>query len=528
MSDLQEDQQTPAAKTEEKRQPFVASSDEDEREARTPASATNGGHVHTREKIERNECELDHVQTHARDLVLAPKDYSAQPSFHINRTSYVPSTHLSLTASERKLIYANMSVSVHNAPDLAPIQGFSDLSTVLSPALLQSLNGHYDAPTPIQSLSIPPLLQGRNVIGISKTGSGKTLAYGIPLIAHVSQQPVCNRPGRGPVGLILAPTRELATQICATLQELQEVRIISVIGGLPKYEQFKEIRDSGGDVVVCTPGRMIDMLKMRACTLGRCSVVVLDEADRMLDMGFERQVRGVLGQIRLEAQRVLFSATFPKEVEGLARELIPDAVRIVVGGRNVCDGVSERFAVVANGSERDDWVVENVSQLLEDGLVMIFCSSRAESATLTNTLRQKKVATACVHGETDPGDRATLLSMFRSHEIRVLVTTDVSARGIDIEDVRNVINYTCPKSWDWYVHRVGRTGRAGRRGVAHTLVCGGNGGDMNFLKEATRVWKREGRKIPEELRALTERGRDGAREGRGFVLRGRRRRGRGR
>lgn len=397
-----------------------------------------------------------------------------------------------------------------------PLKTFNNTYPPLPPPLQSALHP-YPIPTPIQCAAIPPALLSRDVIAVSKTGSGKTLAYAIPLLAHTARQqqhqPQLNTRRPTPVALVLAPTRELAAQIGRVLRPLAaalRLAVALVVGGCSRFRQLKRVREKPADVLVCTPGRLADLVtaggaraNRGGCLLNTCSFVVVDEADRMLDFGFEAQVRNILSMVRKDAQRLLFSATFPTFVRRLAAELLVKPVRLGIydhpgqGGRRdsqflsmVCDTVAERFVLVRGGEEgRVSWLLGCLKRLLADGLVIVFCSTRGTSAQLSNRIRATGVPAACIHGETEQSDREGLLGMFRKGEIGLLVTTDLSARGLDIVNVRTVINFECAKSWEWHVHRVGRTGRAGLTGSAFTLVCGDSKSDMAFVAEATRAYR---------------------------------------
>ena len=447
-------------------------------------------------------------KSHARDLSLPRTDFTKVKLPQIVRDHYKPPPEvLNQTGVERTLTLTSFGATVKNGDEIYPLQTFQSLAAHIPESLLSEITSSYSTPTPIQSIAIPSLLSYRDVIGIAKTGSGKTLAYSIPLLSHISRQSGTSTSGRGPCGLVLSPTRELALQITSVIRKLGS-SVCPVIGGCGKYEQYKKLRDGGAEVVVATPGRLIDMLKMRACGMNRCSFIVFDEADRMLDMGFGPQVEAILGVIRDDAQQVMFSATFPKVVERLAKGLLKRAVRIEISdsdarGAMVNDGVKEVYVNSINTEGRMKWLEAHLTRLLDEGLVILFCATRGDAAEVANQVRLLGFPAACVHGETDAADRQAFVKMFKTGEIRLLVTTDVSARGLDIADVNNVINYGCAKSWEWHVHRVGRTGRAGRRGTAYTLVTRARQ-DSVFVMEALEMYKRAGVEIPEGLQRIVQ------------------------
>lgn len=452
------------------------------------------------------------LQMEDRQLSLPPIDYSSQSLPPVNRLAFNPrclSPENSITVVEN---VGSSPVSVRNGS--APIlRVFDDLSPPSSRKLVDALSIAYPAPTPIQAVSIPHSLSGRDIIAIAQTGSGKTIAYSVPLLTHVAAQKGTSRSGNGPVGLVLSPTRELALQISQVLDEFGKcisVKTCYIVGGVPKFEQYKLVRDSGAAIFVCTPGRLIDMLRMRACRMNRCSFIVIDEVDRMLDMGFGAQVRTVLSQIRPDAQRALYSATLPKFVERLVSEFLNNPVHIsITGGSNrqtamVTNNVKDCFYHFNNDSARQTWLVNHLASLVSEGLLIIFCSTRGESAALANILRATGIPTACIHGETEQADREELLRMFRENELPILVSTDLAARGLDIVGVQNVVNYGCAKSWEWHVHRCGRTGRASRKGNAYTLMDSTCRSDLAFARHAVDVLRREDRDVPKALEYLNE------------------------
>lgn len=487
----------------------------------------------------------DTSRSHARDLVLPPVDHASQQYSSISKNLYVPLPRLeTLSERERRDRLNTAGVAVSGATqDAVPVDTFQDLALTLPKPLLGSVLHSFKTPTTVQRVAIPAALAGYDLVAVAKTGSGKTVAYALPLLTHVNaQKKYSSVRGKGPAAIVIAPTRELATQIAGVMKNHASslnIGVASVVGGIAKYEQFKMLRDGGARIVVCTPGRFIDMLKMKACGLSKCSFVVLDEADRMFDLGFGRQVDALLSQIRPDAQKLLFSATFPKKVESLARTYLRNPLRIVVSaistptlaelGINrgsqgegmphnsaprrpgsstasvpnstpmVSDNVVDNFVILETERNRPEWLYSNLARMLDEGLVIVFCQTRGGCAALANKVRAKGTPAACVHGETDPSDRDGLLRMFKRSEIPLLITTDLAARGLDIPEVRNVVNYESAKSWEWHVHRVGRTGRAERKGCAYTLLVASNKSDLSFAERALMAFRRAKRLPPAAL-----------------------------
>lgn len=447
--------------------------------------------------------------------VLSPVKFDIQTLPQVERHVFNDSS-LKVVNSEAVSSQLNrFNASVRNG-SLLPSPSFHHLSPPAPKALADFISDCFSSPTPIQAVSFPYTFSSRDIVAIAQTGSGKTVAYAFPLITHVLAQPGSSRAGRGPVGIVIVPTRELAIQVSQVVDRFgKTVGVFSccVVGGVSKYEQFKQIRDSGAGIIVCTPGRLIDMLRMRACQMTRCSFVVIDEADRMLDMGFGPQVRTLLSQIRPDSQRALFSATFPGSVRQFGYDILDDPVTISMSGSSsiwfekdthtmVNDNVKERYFSFPDDNSRREWMVERLPALIQDGLVIIFCTTRGDAAFLANVIREKEFPAICTHGETEQSDRELSLSMFRAGEVPILVTTDMSARGLDIDEVRNVVNYGCAKSWEWHVHRVGRTGRASQIGNAYTLMVRSSSSDISFAREAVALLSREKRNVPSAL-ALT-------------------------
>ncbi|KAJ9547741.1 hypothetical protein OSB04_020284 [Centaurea solstitialis] len=331
----------------------------------------------------------------------------------------------------------------------------------------------YEKPTPIQCQSLPVVLSGRDVIGIAKTGSGKTAAFILPMIVHIMDQPELAKE-EGPIGVVCAPTRELAHQIYLEAKKFAKangIRVSAVYGGMSKLEQFKELK-SGCEIVIATPGRLIDMLKMKALTMSRATYLVLDEADRMFDLGFEPQIRSIVGQIRPDRQTLLFSATMPRKIEKLAREILTDPVRVTVGEIGMAnEDITQEVQVLPADTEKLLWLLEKLPGLIDNGDVLVFASKKATVDEIESQLSQKGFKVAALHGDKDQASRMETLQKFKAGIYHVLVATDVAARGLDIKSIKSVVNFDIARDMDMHVHRIGRTGRAGDKdGTAYTLI----------------------------------------------------------
>ena len=377
--------------------------------------------------------------------------------------------------------------------------------------LLESIRRHgFTEPTPIQAQAVPCALAGRDLLAIAKTGSGKTAAYLWPMLVHSMDQPAL-APKDGPIGLVLAPTRELAHQIYVEAKSFATALkatfgatpVAEVVGGVSKGDQFKVLRNGLPVVVVATPGRLIDMIRMKATNLQRVSFVVLDEADRMLDLGFEKQVQSILQATRPDRQTLLFSATFRDRVEKLAEEYLTDPVRIHIGSSGMqVEGssaisfnplIEQRFQLLTSMVDKWPWILANLPQTLRDhpnSSVLIFVGKKEGAIELGSSL-VAATRTPCLtlHGDMPQDERVRTIQRFKRQDARVLVATDIASRGLDIPHLQFVINYDLPRDIEGYIHRIGRTGRQGqqRKGVGGTAVGGGIVGGVSI----TMITERE-------------------------------------
>ncbi|KAK3034627.1 hypothetical protein RJ639_033582 [Escallonia herrerae] len=360
----------------------------------------------------------------------------------------------------------------------------------------------YEKPTAIQCQALPIVLSGRDIIGIAKTGSGKTAAFVLPMIVHIMDQPELEKE-EGPIGVICAPTRELAHQIYLEAKKFAKchtIRVSAVYGGMSKLDQFKELK-AGCEIVVATPGRLIDMLKMKALTMSRATYLVLDEADRMFDLGFEPQIRSIVGQIRPDRQTLLFSATMPRKVEKLAREVLTDPVRVTVGEVGMAnEDITQVVEVIPSDVEKLPWLLEKLPGLIDNGDVLVFASKKATVDVIESQLAGRGFKVAALHGDKDQASRMETLQKFKSGTYHVLVATDVAARGLDIKSIKSVVNFDIARDMDMHVHRIGRTGRAGDKdGTAYTLITQK---EARFAGELINSLIAAGQNVPVELMDL--------------------------
>ncbi|KAI9848127.1 MAG: pre-mRNA processing RNA-helicase [Thelocarpon superellum] len=335
----------------------------------------------------------------------------------------------------------------------------------------------YERPTSIQTQAIPAIMSGRDVIGVAKTGSGKTIAFLLPMFRHIKDQ----RPLEsldGPVGLVMTPTRELATQIhkeCKPFLKALNLRAVCAYGGAPIKDQIADLK-RGAEIIVCTPGRMIDLLAAnsgRVTNLRRVTYVVLDEADRMFDMGFEPQVMKIIGNIRPDKQTVLFSATFPRQMEALARKTLQKPVEIVVGGRSVVAPEITQMVEVRAEESKFLRLLELLGELYdtdEDARTLIFVDRQESADGLLRDLMRKGYPCMSIHGGKDQIDRDSTINDFKAGVVPIMIATSVAARGLDVKQLKLVVNFDAPNHLEDYVHRAGRTGRAGNTGTAVTFL----------------------------------------------------------
>lgn len=320
---------------------------------------------------------------------------------------------------------------------------------------------------PIQELALPIALGGHDIIGQARTGTGKTLAFGAALLQRIEHG------GREPRALVVAPTRELALQVTDDLLVAGGKlgsRVLSVYGGRAYEPQIEALRE-GVDVVVGTPGRLLDLVKQKYLDLSKVEVLVLDEADRMLDLGFLPDIERIIDRVPARRQTMLFSATMPGEIAALSRRYLTRPTNVRAESHTESDATPQVVQHVFQAHQMDK--PEMLARLLQAegrGLTMVFCQTKRACDRVAADLAQRGFDAAAVHGDLGQSQRERALRAFRSGKIGVLVATDVAARGLDVDDVTHVVNYECPDSADTYVHRIGRTGRAGKEGVAVTLV----------------------------------------------------------
>ncbi|KAF8399679.1 hypothetical protein HHK36_015550 [Tetracentron sinense] len=365
-------------------------------------------------------------------------------------------------------------------------------------------NAGFSAPTPIQAQSWPIALRNRDIVAIAKTGSGKTLGYLIPSFIHLKR---CrNNSQLGPTVLVLSPTRELATQIqdeTVKFGRSSRISCTCLYGGAPKGPQLREL-DRGADIVVATPGRLNDILEMRRISLRQVSYLVLDEADRMLDMGFEPQIRKIVKEIPARRQTLMYTATWPKVVRNIAADLLVNPVQVNIGNIDelVANKSITQYIEVVTPMEKQRRLEQILRSQEPGSKVIIFCSTKKMCDQLARNLT-RQFGAAAIHGDKSQGERDYVLNQFRSGKSPILVATDVAARGLDIKDIRVVINYDFPTGIEDYVHRIGRTGRAGATGMAYTFFCDQ---DSKHALDLIKLLEGANQRVPSEIRDMASHG----------------------
>uniref|UniRef100_A0A182RFR5 RNA helicase n=1 Tax=Anopheles funestus TaxID=62324 RepID=A0A182RFR5_ANOFN len=434
----------------------------------------NGGRVEKRfDRMERNGENLRSIRWDQVKLDAFQKNFFQPASSVLNRSRAEVNQYLNKN---------EITVYGKNVP--APILHFHE-SGFPQYMLDEFQRQSFKEPTYIQAVGWSIAMSGRDMVGIAKTGSGKTLAYILPALVHISNQPRIAR-GDGPIALVLAPTRELAQQIkqvCDDFGRRMGIYNTCVFGGASKYPQESDLR-RGVEIVIATPGRLIDFLERDTTNLRRCTYLVLDEADRMLDMGFEPQIRKIISQIRPDRQVLMWSATWPKEIRKLAEEFLRDYIQINIGSLNLA--ANENILQIIDCCEEYEKetrlfkLLEQISSQ-NDGKTIIFVETKRKVDKIVNVIRRQGWRADGIHGDKSQKDRDYVLNTFRRSNNGILVATDVASRGLDVDDVKFVINFDFPNNTEDYVHRIGRTGRSTNKGTSYTFFTPANSSKANDL-----------------------------------------------
>jgi ATP-dependent RNA helicase RhlE len=378
---------------------------------------------------------------------------------------------------------------------------FSDLG--LAKPLLDALAAKgYDTPTPIQVQAIPPLLEGKDLCGIAQTGTGKTAAFALPSLQYLDANPRHPQPLHCRM-LVLSPTRELAAQIADSFRDysknLSKFRVETVFGGVPIGKQIRAL-SQGVDVLVATPGRLLDLIDQRALHLRNVEIFVLDEADQMLDLGFIHALQRIDKMLPKERQSLFFSATMPKSISDLGNRFLNNPVRVSVAPQSTTAERVKQFVTFVSASEKQ--ALLTLTLKAEDiDRALIFTRTKHGADRVVKFLHASDIGCAAIHGNKSQPQRTQALQAFRSGQIKILVATDIAARGIDVSGVSHVFNFEMPNVPEQYVHRIGRTARAGADGIAISFVDGEERGWLKQIERLTRV-QLEQRPLPEGFDAL--------------------------
>ncbi|HDD54871.1 MAG TPA: DEAD/DEAH box helicase [Chloroflexi bacterium] len=336
-------------------------------------------------------------------------------------------------------------------------------------------------PTPIQSSAIPPALAGRDLIGTAQTGTGKTAAFVLPILQKLLSVPL-----QGTRALIITPTRELAEQIHQTIQQLSygtKIRSVSIYGGVGAAPQIKALQ-SGVEIIVACPGRLLDHFRNQQIKLDKVEILVLDEADRMLDMGFLPDIKRILGRLPKKRQTLLYSATFPQEIESLARQTLRNPKRVAVGVVRPAHTVDHTLFPVPHHL-KNKLLMELLDQT-DTQSVLIFTRTKHRAMNLLKKIKRTPYKATSLHGDRTQGQRRQALNGFREGRYQIMVATDIAARGLDIDGISHVINFDMPGTADAYIHRIGRTGRAQHTGEAYTFVTPD---DLVLVKKIEKIMR---------------------------------------
>ncbi|ESQ34701.1 hypothetical protein EUTSA_v10006608mg [Eutrema salsugineum] len=442
-------------------------------------------------------------KTKAEKLSLVDHSKIEYESFRKN--FYIEVKDISRMTDEEVTAYRKeLELKVHGKDVPRPIRSWHQ--TGLTSKILDTMNKlKYEKPMPIQTQALPIIMSGRDCIGVAKTGSGKTLGFVLPMLRHIKDQPPVEA-GEGPIGLVMAPTRELVQQIHSDIKKFSKalgIRCVPVYGGSGVAQQISELK-RGTEIVVCTPGRMIDILctsSGKITNLRRVTFLVMDEADRMFDMGFEPQITRIIQNIRPDRQTVLFSATFPRQVETLARKVLNKPIEIQVGGRSVVNKDIAQLVEVRPEGERFFRLLELLGEWYEKGKILIFVQSQEKCDSLFKDMIKRSYPCLSLHGGKDQTDRESTISDFKSNVCSLLIATSIAARGLDVKDLELVVNYDAPNHYEDYVHRVGRTGRAGRKGCAVTFI---SEDDAKYAPDLVKALELSEQPVPDDLKAIAD------------------------
>ncbi len=353
----------------------------------------------------------------------------------------------------------------------------------LNPLLLANLDElKFESMTPIQAQSLPLILKKQDVIAQAKTGSGKTAAFGLGILQALDSKTVRTQ------AFILCPTRELAEQVASEIRmlarKLSNIRVLTLCGGAPEFKQEKSLQH-GAHIIVATPGRILRLLKRGLVDLQSIDTFVLDEADRMLDMGFIDDIKAIISYLPERKQTLLFSATFPSEIQELSKNIQHEASFVKVDTTHAVDTIDEFFFEVVGHQDKSDALLALLGHYQPSRLI-VFCRTRQITDSVARFLLSHDIAAAAIHGDLTQEERTTTLTKLTHHSLSILVATDVAARGLDISDLEAIVNFDLPSDPEVYIHRIGRTGRAGKKGLALNLFLQAEAERLQAIEEFTK------------------------------------------
>ena len=442
---------------------------------------------------------------------MLPVDHSKEtynPIFKVISTKPNYKEHPSVDSqdpSQISLFMSSNQITVQGSDSIKPVFDFHHLPIDLS--IIDKIHAcGISKPTPVQSLALPAAFAGRDLLAVSQTASGKTLAYALPVGFFAKAQGKVGK-NQGPNALVLVPTRELCLQVYTELKKFLswfKLKIIAIYGGVPKSNQYKDLK-CGCDIVIATPARLIDMVQSKACSLKNVGVLVIDEADLMFSMGFEYQVRSVLSQIRPDHQSLLFSATFRHRLEQFIQDVLKNPVKIHIGSSVHCNpSIKQEILVLDHPSKKLSWLLESLQKFLQSGLVLIFVKHKNTTEELYEVLKEARIPCGHLHGDMDQLTRESIFLSFTKAEFKVLVSTDVASRGLNVKAIGTVVNYDCAKDVETHVHRIGRTGResdqnAENSGKSFTLLTKN---DKKFAGDLLLNLEYNEQEVPDKLEKL--------------------------
>uniref|UniRef100_A0A5S6QIZ8 RNA helicase n=1 Tax=Trichuris muris TaxID=70415 RepID=A0A5S6QIZ8_TRIMR len=429
---------------------------------------------------------------------LPPVDHAAIEYEPFGKNFYEEHSDIAaLTIEGVKTLRQKLDLKVLGADSPKPVTSFAHFG--FDEQLMNVIRrSKFSQPTPIQAQGIPIAMSGRDIVGIAKTGSGKTAAYIWPALYHIMDQRELQQ-NEGPICLIVVPTRELAIQVYNEARKYGKpygLRVVCAYGGGSKWEQTKALQE-GAEIVVCTPGRMIDLVKAQATNLERVTYLVFDEADRMFDLGFEAQVRSIANHVRPDRQCMMFSATFKKKIERLSRDILSDPIKVIQGEISEANvDIEQHVEVLPVGPAKWLWLTNNLVKFCSVGKVLVFVSQKLHAEELAKNLSGRDFRVCLLHGDLLQHQRNEVIQAFRKDDVPILVATDVAARGLDIPSIKTVVNYDVARDADTHIHRIGRTGRAGEKGSAYTLVTEK---DKEFAGHLVRSLENVNQSVPKAL-----------------------------